>query len=191
MTKIYSISNHTDSVPKLYHYFPETSETKAVLVMERIGKTLFELWTDLRPIPFISVTKIGLQMVSMRFSSASNPSFTTEKLIFFQLDVLEWMHSNGFTHNDLHSFNVGVGYKNTSKIYLIGKLKFVNSSCQLQKDILWIFFFMFFFLDFNSAKKEKNRTTWDLESLADILNEMTWPSAYNCDWVDLSFILYL
>jgi len=130
---IYEMMGNHDSVPKFYHYFPETNETKAVLVMERIGKNLHEIWTDLRPIPIISVTKIGLQM----------------------LDVLEWMHNNGFIHNDLHSFNIGVGYKNASKIYLI---------------------------DFNGARKEKNRRTWDLECLADILNEMTWPSAYNCDW---------
>ena len=63
MTQIRLI--HTDSFPKFYRYFPETSETKAVFVMERIGRTLSSLWNEFRPFPSITVMEIGLQIVSL------------------------------------------------------------------------------------------------------------------------------
>lgn len=34
--------------------------------MERIGKSLFDLWKDLRPFSSITVMQIGLQMVRKR-----------------------------------------------------------------------------------------------------------------------------
>lgn len=55
----------TDSFPKFYHYFAETNETKSVLVIERFGRTLRDLWKEFRPFSFINVMKIGLQIVSI------------------------------------------------------------------------------------------------------------------------------
>lgn len=54
-----------DSFPKFYHYFTETNETKSVLVIERFGRTLKDLWKEFRPFSSINVMKIGLQIVSM------------------------------------------------------------------------------------------------------------------------------
>lgn len=53
-----------DAFPTFYHFLPETNETKAVIVMERIGKSIKDLWEEFRPFPNITAMQVGLQMVS-------------------------------------------------------------------------------------------------------------------------------
>lgn len=58
---------YTDSFPIFYRYFPETNETKAVFVMEIIGKTMFSLWKQFRPFHPIAVLQVGLETVRKLF----------------------------------------------------------------------------------------------------------------------------
>lgn len=55
---------HTDSLPKFYHYFAATNETRAVLITELLGNTLIDLWHQFKPFSAITVMKIGIQVVS-------------------------------------------------------------------------------------------------------------------------------
>ena len=59
------IYSRADSFPKFYRYFPKTNETEAIFVMERIGRTLRQLWEEYRPFSSLTVTQIGLQIVSL------------------------------------------------------------------------------------------------------------------------------
>lgn len=73
-TDFYSFSNWewfngfflAEQIPKFYHYFPETNQTKAVFVTQLLGITLPNLWQS-KSDQFSSVTilKIGLQVVSL------------------------------------------------------------------------------------------------------------------------------
>lgn len=82
-----------DSNPKFHHYFPETNETRAILVIERLGRTLEVIYDDLRPFSSIIVMKIGLNIVSM--NSTSN-LFKIYTIIF-----CSWMYQNICTAMDL------------------------------------------------------------------------------------------
>lgn len=73
------ICTPTDSFPKFYHYFAETNETKSVLVIERFGRTLRDLWKEFRPFSSINVMKIGLQIVSMIGKSTTRNGFQLTK----------------------------------------------------------------------------------------------------------------
>ena len=55
---------YADSFPNFYRYFPKTNETRAVFVMEIIGKTFARLWIGFRPFHPVTVMQIGLEMVS-------------------------------------------------------------------------------------------------------------------------------
>lgn len=59
-----TVSIHTESIPTFYRYFPETNETKSVFVMERIGRTLIDIYNEFRPFASITAMQIGLQIVS-------------------------------------------------------------------------------------------------------------------------------
>lgn len=65
--------SYTDSIPKIYFYTQLPNETKAVLVMELLGKNLEALLNFHQKLSEVTVMRIGIQLVNqIGFINLSN-----------------------------------------------------------------------------------------------------------------------
>lgn len=52
-----------ESIPKFYHYFPETNETTATIIIELLGEKLTDIHEEFQYFSDVTVLRIGLQVV--------------------------------------------------------------------------------------------------------------------------------
>lgn len=78
------ISTLADSIPKVYHYSPQTEESKEILVTELLGDDLNTIYGKLGPFSTATVMKIGLQMVKILFNFVQ----LSFKQLFFNKSII-------------------------------------------------------------------------------------------------------
>lgn len=141
--------------------------------MELLGSTLFNLSQSSENYSFSSVTvmKIGFQVVSAAIKANLISQLQS---IYFQLDVLEHIHSRFILHFDIG--NLAIGYKNNSKIYAFGELKLtIHLNIYICFCItLFVFFFILSFspvfgFSIMSELGVDHRRHEDLKELAELL----------------------
>lgn len=56
---------HTDSIPQLYGYYPETTKVKSIIVSQLLGRNLYDLLKEHNHFSTVTVMRVGIQLVSL------------------------------------------------------------------------------------------------------------------------------
>lgn len=61
------ISIHTESIPKVYKFFPQMKGRWAVLVMDLLGENMSETLKKFKHFSIVTAMRIGLDVVSLSY----------------------------------------------------------------------------------------------------------------------------